>query len=524
MAKKKTEQGGNAVIYARYSSQNQRDVSIEQQFAACEKYAASGKFKIVERYADRAISGKTDNRPAFQKMMKDAHDGGFDFVIAWKSNRMGRNMLQAMVNESKLNELGIRCLYVEEDFDDTAAGRFALRNMMNVNQFYSENMAEDVIRGMQDNASKCMVNNLPPYGYRKGKDGKYEIDEEKAAIVREIYNRILSGWTICDIMADLNNRRVKNARGTEWKKQSFGHLLQNDRYTGVYRWSDVVVEGGIPAIIDKDTFDKVQLVLHSKKRPRGKQRMNDNYILSGKVFCGKCGSPMTAQCGTSKNGQKFNYYMCNRRRYEHDCDKRTVSKENLEQTVSNLMRAEIIDDKLIEWIVSGYKEAAEKFRNDAKLNELKSELKDVTMRLDNLLKAIEAGIFNENTQARMMELSAARKNLEAAIHLEELANSIPTPDEVRFNLEALRAGDLEDRLYMHELIRSFIRAVYVYDDSLKVHFNYGKEQDLSRPERVENALNTGMFECSSGVSSGAPVQYFVNTYIEFFEVLLPFRW
>ena len=177
MSKKKTELSGNAVIYARYSSSNQRDVSIEQQFEACMKYAAENKLTIVERYADRAVSGKTDNRPQFQRMMRDAHKGGFDFVIAWKSNRMGRNMMQAMVNESRLADLGIRCLYVEEDFEDNAAGRFALRNMMNVNQFYIENMAEDVIRGMADNAAKCMVNNLPPFGYCKGKDGRFEIVE-----------------------------------------------------------------------------------------------------------------------------------------------------------------------------------------------------------------------------------------------------------------------------------------------------------------------------------------------------------
>jgi Recombinase. len=191
---------------------------------------------------------------------------------------MGRNMMQAMVNESRLADLGIRCLYVEEDFEDNAAGRFALRNMMNVNQFYIENMAEDVIRGMADNASKCMVNNLPPFGYCKGRDGRYEIVEEQAVIVREIFSRVLSGWSIYDIQEDLNNRGIKTNRGTDWKKQSFGHLLQNDKYCGVYRWSDVVVEGGMPAIIDRDTFDRVQLILRSKKKPRGKQRCNDDYI------------------------------------------------------------------------------------------------------------------------------------------------------------------------------------------------------------------------------------------------------
>ena len=250
--------GGKAVIYARYSSHAQRDVSIEQQFDACGKFAADGNYTIVERYADRAISGKTDNRPQFQRRMRDAHKGGFDFVIAWKSNRMGRNMLQAMVNEAKLAELGIKCLYVEEDFDDTAAGRFALRNMMNVNQFYSENMAEDITRGLMDNAQKCKVNGRVPFGYKKGPDGKYAIDEPAAAIVREIYTRLLNGWGIAEIMDDLNARKIKTRDGNEWHYSSFEKMLQNEQYTGVYKYASVRIEGGIPVIIDRDTFDAVQ--------------------------------------------------------------------------------------------------------------------------------------------------------------------------------------------------------------------------------------------------------------------------
>ena len=109
-AKKKIENAGSGVIYARYSSHNQRDVSIEQQIDKCAAYAVANGIKIIQVYSDRAITGKTDNRPNFQKMMRDAKKGTFDYVIAWKSNRMGRNMLQAMVNASKLAEEGVKCL------------------------------------------------------------------------------------------------------------------------------------------------------------------------------------------------------------------------------------------------------------------------------------------------------------------------------------------------------------------------------------------------------------------------------
>ena len=522
MAKRK-EAGGKAVVYARYSSHNQRDVSIEQQYAACDKFAAESGFSIVGRYADRAISGKTDNRPQFQRMMRDAHKGEFDFVIAWKSNRMGRNMMQAMVNEAKLADLGIRCLYVEEDFDDSAAGRFSLRTMMNVNQFYSDALAEDVKRGMLDNASRCMVNNLPPFGYKKGSDGRFEIVETEAEIVREIYSRIIAGWSIYDIQTDLNRRGIRTRRGGEWKKQSFGKLLTNDKYIGVYRYADVITEGGVPAILDRSTFDRVQKILVEKKKPRGKQRMNDEYLLSGKCFCGKCGSPMGAQCGTSKTGKKFDYYMCNRRRYDHACDKENVPKDRLERAVAEIIKAQLMDDALIDWIIAGYERALAQARDDTKRQQLQEELEDVNTRLQNILAAIEAGIFNEQTQQRMTELNAARKDLEEALRLEEAANTFPSPEEVRFNLTELRAGDLNDRRYMKDLIKTFVRAVYVYDDKLKILFNYGKEKDISRPLREESTPGAEPGTCSRQVSNGAPNVYFVNTYAEFFEVLVPFR-
>lgn len=153
---------GRAAIYARYSSHNQREASIEQQVKACRKLAVRLGLDVVETYEDKAISGKSDRRPSFQRLLRDAEKGYFDCVLAWKSNRMGRNMLQAMTNEARLKDWGVRTFYAEEDFDDTAAGRFALRNMMNVNQFYSENMAEDITRGMMDNASKCLSNGALP--------------------------------------------------------------------------------------------------------------------------------------------------------------------------------------------------------------------------------------------------------------------------------------------------------------------------------------------------------------------------
>ena len=132
MAKRKQQKpkGGKAVIYARYSSHNQREASLEQQITECKKYAEKNGYTVSEIYQDAAVSGRTDDRPAFKRLMKDAEKEKFDYIIAWKSNRIGRNMTQTMTNMAKLAEYGVECLYTEEDFDNTASGRFALRNMI----------------------------------------------------------------------------------------------------------------------------------------------------------------------------------------------------------------------------------------------------------------------------------------------------------------------------------------------------------------------------------------------------------
>ena len=525
MAKTKQAEG-TAVEYGRYSSHNQRDVSIEQQFEACDNYAKENGLTIIARYADRAISGRTDNRPQFQKMMRDAHKGEFDYVIAWKSNRMGRNMLQAMVNEAKLAELGIKCLYVEEDFDDTAAGRFALRSMMNVNQFYSENMAEDIKRGLMDNAAKCKVNGKLPLGYKRGPDGSYLIDDDAAAVVREIFQRVIDGWALTDIMADLNHRGIRTKTGGPWRLQSFDKLLQNEQYTGVYKYADVRKEGGIPVIIEKNDFEKVQKILLHKKHPRGKQRRNAEYLLSGKVFCGKCGSPMGAQCGTARDGTKRGYYMCNRRRYEHACDKKNVRQADLERAVSDAIRAEVMSDRVIEEIVSGYTVVYNDAMDQTRRNELRADLEDVNTRLQNILKAVEAGIYNDTTQQRMLELNDARREIEEAIRLDEEANDFPTPDEIRFNLLELRNGDLDDPDYMKDLIQTFVNAVFVYDDYLRIRFNYGKEKRYSHSgQALDNDPGADGGAGSRNDRYAPPKAYFVNrSYtVMFYEVQISFR-
>lgn len=144
-----------AVIYARFSSHNQREESIEQQVAECKAFAAAKNLTIVDIYSDSAVSGRSDRRPQFQRMRRDASKNIFEYIIAYKSSRIARNMLNALNFEVEMTKHGVTVLYAKEEFGDNAAGRFALRTMMSVNQFYSENLAEDIKRSQADNAQQC---------------------------------------------------------------------------------------------------------------------------------------------------------------------------------------------------------------------------------------------------------------------------------------------------------------------------------------------------------------------------------
>lgn len=488
---RKQNTGGAAVIYARYSSHNQKDASIEQQIAECMEHAKSLGLTVVDTYSDRAVTGKTDKRPQFQKLLKDAAKGFFSYVLAWKSNRMGRNMLQAMINEQKLIDCGVKALYAEEDFEDNAAGRFALRSMMNVNQFYSENMAEDIQRGLMDNAKNCKVCGSLPFGYKVSADHRYEIDEPKAKIVREIFEKISSGQTIAEIINSLNSRGITNRLGRPFKPNSFTGVLSNERYRGIFIYRDVRIEGGVPRIISDDLFFKVQEVLKLKKNPRGstQRRSNSAYLLTGKLFCGLCKSPMTGAAGTGKSGALFAYYRCLKRKTKHTCQKKNVQREWIENLIAKYLYEYCLRDDIIELIAEKTVEYNKKKEKENPAGILESELSEVNRGIANIMRAIESGIFTETTKDRLLELENRRTDLQYRI-AEEKENIIQVDkDDLISGLEALRDGDYTDKKFQAKLFNYFLRAAYLYDRKLTIVFSFagsGNKIDVPIEDLVDD--------------------------------------
>lgn len=458
-----------AAIYARYSSHAQNDESIEQQLAVCEEYARTHDMRVVATYADRAISGRSDRRPEFQRMIRAAEARSFDAVIAYKSNRIARNMLDALRYESRLDACGVRLVYAREEFGDTATGRFMLRSMMNLNQFYSENMGEDIMRGMTENAKKLRVNGNLPLGYKTGPDGKYAIDEATAPIVREIFRRIAAGETRASIAADLNRRGIRTHTGGRWNKGSFDSMVKNERYCGVYLFNGIRVEGGIPAILTREEFDAA----HGLKSPQIKarhRRPDHDYLLTGKLFCGPCQAAMHGTSGTSRNGQTHFYYRCPK------C-KATIRADLAEHTVSDALKQAISSDAAIDGLIAMVQRYQAEMAAQSDLSALQARLSEVQSAKRNIMRAIEAGAISVTLTTRLTELERDEDETQFLIQKEKKHIPDVREDVLRYFFKQFQTGNVDDPAYQKLLIDTFLRSAYVWPDRMAVTFDFGEDRD-----------------------------------------------
>jgi hypothetical protein len=258
-------------------------------------------------------------------------------------------------------------------------------------------------------------------------------------------------------------------------------MLSNEQYIGVYKFSGIRIEGGIPAILDRKTFEEVQTILTTKKHPRGRRRDVEDYILSGKLFCGKCGRPMVGICGTSRNGDRHYYYLC-QGKHRHECDKKNERKDEIEAKVIDALKRFILDEKTIDRIMAGFEKFMIDLRGMSTLAAMEDELAEVNKGIANILKAIESGLpFTEATKDRMIELEERKKELVQDIDEEKRFFQKASPEQVRFSIEYYRDKNLDNREYLRELLNTFVRAIYVFDDHFKIVINNGLGDDIEIP-------------------------------------------
>lgn len=264
-------------------------------------------------------------------------------------------------------------------------------------------------------------------------------------------------------------------------------MLRNELYIGVYVYSDTRIEGGCPAIIDKALFLEVAKKLETKKKTQGRHRENGDYMLTGKLFCGLCGSPMTGVSGTGKHGDVHYYYVCNKRRNQKACTKENVTREWIEKIVVDAALDIVLQPDIIEWVADRVMAFQEREGNNAQLLSLRDELSAAQKAAGNVLKAIEAGIITSSTKQRLLELETEVSRIQDAITLEEASLTHFEREFIIWWLNEFKKGDRTDKAFQRKVIDTFVAAVYLWDDHIKIAFNYSGDQNTVEREIIENA-------------------------------------
>lgn len=491
-----------AVAYARYSSAGQRDVSIEQQLRDIRAFADREGYTIIHEYADHAKSGyhNTAARGDFLAMLSASQKGLFDTVIVWKVDRFGRNREDAAIYKAQLRRAGVNVLYAMEPIPDGAAGVLTEGMLEAIAEWYSRNLSENVTRGMNDNARKCISNGCRIYGYRRGQDGRLETIPEEAAAIRSIFVRYGQGYSAAVIAAEMNATGLKTVRGGPFTAQTIIRIISNERYQGIYKWDGVRVPGGIPAIVTADEWEAAQRM--KQKTGRHVEQGQTDFLLTGKAFCGHCGDAMTGDSGTSRDGTAHYYYTCHGRKSGKGCRKKSVRKDYLEETVIQFIVKHCLSGPEREKIADAILEAQKKQDHASPLAEMERELRETEKRIDNVNNAIEAGIWNASTAARLKSLEDTAADLRLTIDkLKFTQEQLLTRDRILFFLDKMAKYDLSVPLRRKQLIDTFLNAVFVYDDHARIVINCVEGNETVTLADLEE-IPPG--ECSDSVTDGAP--------------------
>lgn len=462
----------STVIYARYSSNSQTEQSIEGQLTVCQKCALDNGLQIVETYIDRAMTGTNDNRAAFQKMLSDSEKNSkWEIVLVYALDRFGRNATEVAVNKQRLQKNGKTLISATQRTSVNIDGTRNLDGILLENvyiglaEYYSVELSEKIKRGQKENRKKGFhCGGHIAYGY-KSVDRKLQIVEEEAEAVRFIFDQYGHGVYVSKIIEQLTEKGYMH-NGAPFQPSCIYSILRNEKYVGVYEYKSEIYTDIYPQIITPEAFARVRARIEANKT--GSRSVQTVYLLRGKLKCGYCGQPISAESGTSRTGKKNFYYRCHgRKKYKNGCTKDTIKKELLEEFVVEFILGELKRRENIESAVNTIMSLQEKYlRDNPNLSMLKKEKKQVDTALNNLMRAIEAGIISATTQRRLNELEEQQLELERKILIEE------SKQAVLLEREQVEAYYLKVLALDHErLINTVIKEIVLYNDKIELYLN-----------------------------------------------------
>ena len=509
-------------LYARVSSDRQDvDLSVAAQLRALREFAERNGYRVAREYIDEAESGRIADRPQFTKMLDEAAqpESPFQEILVWKFSRFTRKREHAVAFKSMLRRRGIRVTSITEHADDTPTGKLMEAIIESVDEFYSENLAQEVRRGMRESAQRGFyLASHAPFGYRKvyvsdgGKQRpRLELDPPKDAVARRIFDMALRGRSVLEIVKTLNSEGIPTAKGKRWLKTSVHGLLTNEVYMGTLVWGlkatdgsePVRVEDAVPAIVSKDEFEQVRSMLEARAPANSNpRRAASPYLLSGLVACALCGRQLTA---AEAKGGRYSYYVCGSllKRGSGSCKTPRLNARRFETLIVDQLRDHVLTESNIRELVKMLDEEMDGAAREERerLETIEAELREIRQMLDRIWRVIEkTDLEIDDAAPRIREHMARKEQLENAA--EEARNALAkrrvlldkaevVAEFVADMAEFLRASDITES---KAFLRTFIKQIDVEPGRAVIHYTIPMPEDspIGRKDAAEVALAEGV--------------------------------
>lgn len=496
------------VIYARFSSYGQNEQSIEAQVRICKEFAENKGYKVINIYPDKARTGTNDARPAFQRMITDAASGAFQYVIVYMFDRFARNRRDSIMYKEMLKEkYGIRVISALEPIAEDEGGEFYEMFLEWNAEKYSKRLSKRVKDGLDTsvaNGTYCGGSLI--YGYKiehepiPGKPGKsvkkVAIDELESQIVRYAFKEYDKGVKKKEIVKAINEQ------GHRYKDRPFtthqlDNWLNNIKYTGEFSFGGRQCDNMYPPIVSKELYQRVRERLDKNKYfAGGTATAREPYLLTGKLYCGKCGSDMVADGGTDKYKVQHHYYTCKKRR-KKECDKARVVKDDLEMAVTVGVVNWLSQDKHAKEAVDDVMNFYEKRTDISNLKSLETRIakvkQDVEAQADAFVKA-KSALLQSTIEKKMQEYETLLNDLTYQHALLELERGYKiTREDMLDFVKLLLQGDVNDKNYQQKIIDNLVFAVISEDDEVLVLFNLrggkaSEQTDIDVVEKIRNSV------------------------------------
>jgi site-specific DNA recombinase len=487
-----------AVIYARYSSKNQKKQSIYIQVEACEEFASKNGLEIVDQYCDYAKTGRNSNRAELKRLIADSSKGLFSVVLVNKLDRWFRNQRESLNCQETLKNNGVSLISTFEGANDSPHNKLVFGIQGLLAEHESDTISSRIKGGQHESASKCLhLGGTPLLGYDVDPaTQKYIKNEHEAAVVKKIFEMYTSNMGYKEILKYLNSMGFRTKRGNEFSANSLHGLLKNEKYTGKYiygvredtivngrrrvvkrpREEWTIVDGAMPVIIEKALFEQAQKKLSRNQKAAGQHKARKVYLLSGIIRCGVCGSPMHAN--TRPDG--YSSYDCaSKNDHKKNCNNRGVRREDIDNFVIDKLYENLFSSTSVKELAGLLNEYNENMSSEAtdEITLARHEYREIKKKIDRLLDFIADGSLKEHTAKNKLsdleqKKSYARKHLRK---MKEQNAIVPIPEDEILDLlvkskKLLKASDNSNAAERRNFMKSYVKSVIVYEDKIEVKF------------------------------------------------------